>query len=200
MNTLLYEQGYIHIPNFISKIEAYSLSTGFKKFTVEQGLLGDTQVPLSSAFYDYLPFVLLLVNKIPEVNNVYGHYLLPTYSYARVYHTGAELKEHIDRDACEVSLTVNLSKTENWPINFRTKDGNVVSIELDVGDAIMYMGCEIPHWRDVYKGEEHTQLFLHYVAAGENRSWAFFDKAQNKPSQKKLSNNFVGAIPVAIYE
>jgi hypothetical protein len=34
--------------------------------------------------------------------------MLPTYSYARIYANGDELKKHRDRPACEVSVTLHL--------------------------------------------------------------------------------------------
>lgn len=200
MNPILLKQGYLHVPAFITQREALHLATEFKKFTTQQKLDGDHQVPLSSAAYNYLPFVLLLVNKVPEVNKLYGHYVLPTYTYARIYLKNADLKEHIDRDACEISLTVNLNKTCDWPIYFKTPAGETVSLELNPGDAVLYFGCERPHWRNSYEGEEHTQVFLHYVKAHGDRNWAFFDKAQKKSNLvNPLDPYLVQSIPVAKY-
>jgi hypothetical protein len=201
MNQLFIEKGYLHVPNFITAIEAEILTKQFKRHINTQNLTGDSQVQASKATYNFLPFVLLLVNKIPEVNKLYGHSVLPTYTYARLYYKGADLKQHVDRPACEISLTLNLSKTHDWPISFRTKENEIVSIELNPGDAVMYLGCERPHWRDVYEGEEHMQVFLHYVYAHGDNNWAFFDKTNVKPSTPNyLDKHTATAIPLVIYE
>jgi hypothetical protein len=36
-------------------------------------------------------------------------------------------------------------------------------INLEPGDAAIYSGCEIEHWREEFKGDWHAQTFLHYV-------------------------------------
>lgn len=201
MNQFFFKQGYLHIPNFITVIEAEILATQFKRFVNEQNASGDSQVSLSKTAYNFLPFVLLLVNKVPEVNKLFGHYVLPTYTYARVYEKGSDLKEHLDRPACEISLTLNLSKSQDWPIFFKNKDNQVTSLELNPGDAAMYFGCDIPHWRNVYEGEEHVQVFLHYVAAMGNNNWAFFDKTNKNPSTPNyLDSNTIDKIPLVKYE
>jgi hypothetical protein len=35
--------------------------------------------------------------------------------------------------------------------------------ELRPGDALLYRGMELFHWRDAYRGEALVQVFLHYV-------------------------------------
>jgi len=103
--------------------------------------------------------------------------MLPTYSYARLYKNGEVLKRHKDRGACEVSVTLHLgSDGVEWPIYFETPAGDTVSVNLKPGQAVIYLGCIAPHWRDVYEGSDYRQVFLHYVRArGENRHF-YFDK------------------------
>jgi hypothetical protein len=33
---------------------------------------------------------------------------------------------------------------------------------MQPGDAIIYRGCEIDHWRDEFKGLMQSQVFFHY--------------------------------------
>jgi hypothetical protein len=85
--------------------------------------------------------------------------LIPTYGYARVYTYLAALKKHKDRPSCEVSVTVMVgSSGENWPIYV---DDN--KINLNPGDAVIYLGCELEHWREEFSGDWHSQFFLHYI-------------------------------------
>ena len=52
---------------------------------------------------------------------------------------------------------IDSDKTE-WPIYI---EGN--KIILQPGDAAIYLGCELLHWRDEFLGDFHAQSFLHYV-------------------------------------
>jgi len=36
-------------------------------------------------------------------------------------------------------------------------------INLEDGDAVIYRGCDVEHWRNEYKSDYHAQVFLHYV-------------------------------------
>jgi hypothetical protein len=88
-----------------------------------------------------------------------GLNLNPTYAFARVYTYLATLDKHKDRPSCEVSVTVMLgSSGEEWPIYIDGKEFN-----LKPGDAAIYLGCEVEHWREEFKGDWHSQFFLHYV-------------------------------------
>jgi hypothetical protein len=109
-----------------------------------------------------------------------GEKVLPTYTYARVYKEGSELLRHRDRPACEISLTLNLSKDSDWPIYFQRSDGSETSVELEPGDAVMYLGCQSDHWRNKFQGNECVQLFMHYVRSFGAKSWAYFDKQRQQ--------------------
>jgi hypothetical protein len=37
------------------------------------------------------------------------------------------------------------------------------AIDLESGDAAIYLGCEVKHWRDEFQGDFQNQVFLHYV-------------------------------------
>jgi hypothetical protein len=46
-------------------------------------------------------------------------------------------------------------------------------INMEPGDAAIYLGCEVEHWREEFKGDWHAQTFLHYVDKnGLNKEWA----------------------------
>ena len=102
-----------------------------------------------------------------RVEDHVGSRLLPTYSFARIYTTESILKKHVDRGACEysVTLTVGYRNTNGlWPI-FVESEGEMLSVELDVGDAMVYKGMEVPHWRESLPQGIWCQLFVHFVAA-----------------------------------
>jgi len=189
MRLQIIKNNYLYVPGFITPDLAFSLSKEFKEHCIKFNLQGDPQAPNSHSMYDFIPFVRLLVEKVPEVSELLGEKVLPTYTYARVYKAGSELLRHRDRPACEISLTLNLSKDTDWPIYFQRPDGSETSIELEPGGAVMYLGCQADHWRNKFEGQECVQLFMHYVKSYGTKSWAYFDKRQQQeptPSVDKI--------------
>ena len=90
--------------------------------------------------------------------------LTPAYTYARVYKKGDILKRHKDRFSCEISTTLNLGG-DNWPIYVEPsgkENKKGVKVNLKPGDMLIYLGCELEHWREPFKGDECVQVFLHY--------------------------------------
>lgn len=184
MQLQIIQNNYLYVPEFINSQQALDLAKAFKDHCTKFNLNGDPQAPNSHSMYDFMPFLRLLVEKVPEVSDLLGEKVLPTYTYARVYKEGSELLRHRDRPACEISLTLNLSKDKNWPIYFQRPDGSETSIELKSGDAVMYLGCQADHWRNKFDGQECIQLFMHYVRSYGTKSWAYFDKRQQQePTQ-----------------
>jgi hypothetical protein len=184
MNRQLIDNNYLYIPNFISKEEADNLANELIEYSKLPGNLmtaGDYQAPNSLSMYNYLPFVKLLVKKIPEVSKILQEDVLPTYIYTRIYTHGEFLSRHRDRPACEISLSLNLKKDTDWPIWFQKPNGEEISLELNQGDAVMYLGEISDHWRNIYQGHEHVQLFLHYVRAEGSKNWAVFDQLKQQP-------------------
>lgn len=175
MNQII-RNNYLYVPKFISQDDAQDLAKQFKEHSKKFNLQGDLQAPNAPCVYNFMPFVRILIEKIPETATLLGEEVLPTYTYARVYKHGSVLERHRDRPACEISFTVNLSKDVDWPIWFQRPDGSETAVELKSGDAVLYLGCEADHWRTMFEGQEHIQLFLHYVRSYGSNSWAYFDK------------------------
>ena len=114
------------------------------------------------------------------MEKVTGKKLLPTYSFWRMYTYNADLKKHKDRPSCEISATVNISNDgTKWPIFMDNKPFN-----LEPGDAAIYLGCEIEHWREKFKGDYNAQVFLHYVDAFGKNTEYLMDKRINWESIK----------------
>lgn len=125
----------------------------------------DAQVPAAPSFYADNLTECLLERIWPVVESATGTELIPTYSYARVYHNGDVLEPHTDRESCEVSVTLQLGRSHHysWPIYMGDR-----RYDLAEGDAIIYSGCDVKHWREVCAGPGNyysAQVFLHYVRA-----------------------------------
>lgn len=179
MNEYLKENNYVAIDNFLTEQEAKELYETFRNDSTNQSNLftHDSQCPLSLAKYDYRWFVNLLVARLPVMHEVMGELMLPTYSYARVYANGEVLEKHIDRPACEVSVSLHLgSDGTEWPIYFTKPNGETIGVEMKPGQAVIYLGMISEHWRNEFKGEHYGQVFLHYVKAQGEHWNCYFDK------------------------
>ncbi len=111
----------------------------------------------------------------PQVEQLTGLELHPTYSFFRLYGRGDRLIRHLDRKSCEVSLSLNLGQVTDtpWPLWIAGPCGTAAAA-LNPGDALLYRGIECEHWRETFEGEELAQVFLHYVDAnGTYRDWAY---------------------------
>ena len=115
----------------------------------------------------------LMLLKQKKMEEETGKKLLPTYSYWRVYTKFADLKKHTDRESCEISVTVSINGDKPWPIYINGKP-----ITLDKGDAIIYLGRELEHWREEFDGDHQIQTFLHYVDADGIYKDFYMDKRQ----------------------
>lgn len=120
------------------------------------GRFDDDQVPGAFSCYSDFAFETLLQNLKKTIENKTKMKLIETYSYARVYRTGHDLKKHIDRKSCDISGTVNLGG-DPWPIFM---EGN--KILLNPGDLVIYRGEKLVHWREKFEGKYCCQVFLHY--------------------------------------
>ena len=188
------EKGYVHLKGFLHLDSCKELAKELKKL-VEQGkTTKDPQCPLSEAVHGAHVFDKLLEDLTPNFETASGLKLFPTYSYARLYNNqGEELTIHRDRPACEISATLTLDfEGDVWPIFMGTNEdkSNATEIKMNVGDAVLYRGCDIHHWRESYKeGKWQAQVFLHYVDQnGQYAEWKY-DKRESLGLSKTIVEN-----------
>lgn len=161
---------YVVVQNAVDSERCKMLSNYLHKLVDENKTNKDTQCPLSESVYGDPELDKLLEDLKPTIEKATGLKLNPTYSYARRYAPGDELKPHTDREACEISATLTLGfEGDVWPIHVsldNTTDKDVGPINLPIGSLVIYRGMEINHWREPYKeGKWQCQVFLHYVDA-----------------------------------
>ena len=146
----------------------------------EDPILGtwlDDQIPNTFSCYGDFVMETLIMKVLPKMKKETGLDLIPTYTYARAYKKGDCLHRHKDRPSCEISTTINLGG-DPWPIfidgtgadNVIDERKNIVKpnapagtrVDLDIGDMLIYRGCELEHWREPFEGDSCGQVFLHY--------------------------------------
>ena len=175
---LFEQQGYVVIKHFIPRLMCEYISKNISVLEANSRLsFGDTQV--EQAFSGGSPAIVetLLDVMTPVLAQALHCELYPTYSYLRIYLKGAVLAKHTDRYSCEVSATIPIEYESAglWPICIEI-DGQPKKIGLQRGDALIYKGIQIPHWRDPFEGERQVQVFLHYVKKHGQYSEFKFDK------------------------
>jgi len=151
-----------------------------KNIVYDNGMLGtwyDKQVPNTYSIYADPAMETLMMKVLPVMQKETNLSLIPTYSYARLYKKGDILKRHKDRSSCEISTTIHLGG-DPWPIFIDGTGADTVINEhknihkpnapkgtkvlLEIGDMLVYSGCELEHWREPFEGNVCGQVFLHY--------------------------------------
>jgi hypothetical protein len=168
------KQGYVLVTNTLSRemlsiAEQYTLLDEYQDLSLEESsAMNNPQIHNSHSKYadPLMESLLLYYHSLIEENT--GLQLFPTYSYYRVYRPGAHLKKHKDRPSCEISATLclgydykNQAEEYEYPIFM-----NGTPYILKPGDLVIYRGCDLDHWRDIFEappGSHHSQVFLHYV-------------------------------------
>ena len=148
------------------------------QFTEYFGVWNDKQVLDTYSHYSDIAMETLLQEIKPVMEKHTGLELQPSYSYARIYKKGDELKRHKDRFSCEISTTMNLGGDE-WPIYLEPsgkKDMKGVKVNLKPGDMLVYYGCELEHWREKFTGNDCGQVFLHYNKSSKTSKENLYDK------------------------
>lgn len=164
------EERWVYLSDVISRKEAYDLTDYMFELYDEGKLEKDDQCPLSDSIYGSPVFDSLLERLAEPLSKHLEVDLIPAYTYARLYRPGEVLERHTDRPSCEISGTMTLGfdpSQKIWPIFFAKNDEDLFgkSIDIGVGDLVMYRGNELPHWRPKFKGTWQVQVFFHYVDA-----------------------------------
>lgn len=137
----------------------------------------DSQVPTAISIIHH-EYMFETVHEIiwDKIETAIGQELIPTYAYARLYQNGDVLEKHVDRPACEVSVTVQLGRSHNysWPIYM-----GGTPVYMAEGDGVVYPGMDVEHWRDKCDGPDgyySGQGFFHFVLKNGKHTLQAMDK------------------------
>jgi hypothetical protein len=182
---------YLYLKNAVPKKICYFLTSSLL-LNSRINNKGDHQVPNAKTIISHeLMFDTLLELVWPMLEETINEKLIPTYSYARLYQNGNILNKHSDRESCEISVTIQLGRSHHysWPIFM---GGN--RVDLAEGDAVVYKGIEIEHWREECKGPNNYysgQVFLHYVRENGQYKNHALDKRWEKNPFSRNDNNLM---------
>jgi len=197
--TFFYDNGYLKINNIVDPLllkenppEEFGQFT-FKKIDSQNFSIYkedvESQVPGSTSRYSYPPYIKYHTDIRLKIEKIIGEKLYNTYFYDRFYFVNQDLKKHKDRDSCEISISVQISTNSPnpWDFSLETLKGKNVSVGLNDGSGLLYLGCDVMHWRDPLKSRHkflkrklynfikkdddtyHHQIFFHYVRANGHR-------------------------------
>lgn len=93
----------------------------------------------------------------------------PSYTFLVKYPPGCQMARHTDREQCVWNMSLVLQRElplgqPPWPIYLETRQGPV-DVRLQPGDAVLYPGTEIPHWRPVLQAEHVDVVLFHFVSS-----------------------------------
>ncbi len=175
--TLYQQKGFEVVKGFIPPFFAQYLKNYFTlRVQNDPSLKGDTQAENSACVYGDPAFDMVMAMSCPLVEKILGKRLIPQYTYARIYYDGSVLEKHRDRPECQHSISLSLGQEADklWPLWIEDRDGKQHASNLEAGDALIYNGTELTHWRDKFEGTSQHQLFMHYVDAdGEFKNRVF---------------------------
>lgn len=183
----MHSKQYHIIRGFLTKEEIEHCNRRFDLY-LERGILyaDDTSIySCGTMFDDYCE------SKRHIVEEAFGKKFYSNYGYGRQYVKDEFLPLHVDRNGCEITMTIAINKSEpydNWPIYYHTASRpshesydlmtlpdnlkNVNEVILEPGDALVYYGMTVPHWRHPLHYDWHRQVFLHYVEQdGKYKDW-----------------------------
>ena len=162
-------KGYVIVKDFLDDLTLSTVSKYLENRVNRQEWVEVDEDKISAYKYYADPFIeVILESATAKVAEVCGREaIFPTYSFARIYQKGESLFPHVDRPSCEISVTVNVANLgEPSPIFMKYDTNEEVKCVLSPGDAVVYKGCEVEHWRNpLIEGQLVVQFMLHYVDA-----------------------------------
>lgn len=182
MNKNFDAAGYVKVEELIDTQTIRTISQYFENKINRGEWVGKKEVEVGDSsklgYYADPLIEVMLKQCLPAIEEHTGLELEPTYSFSRVYQEGEELTPHTDRPSCEISVTINVACTGDiWPIWMQYEDKDPAKCLLNPGDAVIYKGCDVTHWRrKLPKGCINVQFMLHYVIKNGPYAEYKFDK------------------------
>jgi len=159
------------LPALLQPAQLATLADYYRRLVASgRWALGDAQVERRYGWHNERMAQFFQHQLAWYVSQVAREPVKPTYSYSSAYQGGAALPAHTDREQCDYTLSMLLDEADPsgwgpWPLWFLTPEGRR-SVTVGPGEAVLFRGCELPHWREAAPPDRwQTMLLFHYVAA-----------------------------------
>lgn len=158
--------GLLH-PHEIAALRAYL------RALFAEGLLSWGDDPVENRYVAHNEPVsrILHARLLPLMEAVVARPLRPSYSFVSCYQGGARLLRHVDRPQSIYSISMQVDYQPDpagptgWRLGFVTTSGREELANMALGDAAVYRGVDIPHFREgaLPEGHSSSQLIFEYV-------------------------------------
>ncbi len=167
-----FERGYVQLTGLLPPFHIGALRRYYRYHTrMGTFALGDDQTPGRYVAYDEPTTRYVQQQLTRTVSDLARRVVVPSYSYLALYQGGAALDPHTDREACEYTISLCIDATPDpqthgaWPLRLMTADGEV-SVTQGIGDALLFRGRYLTHWRDqLPAGYTSSSVLFHFVDA-----------------------------------
>lgn len=167
--TFLAQNHYLVLRKLLPPLQLGALRTYLRQLH-QQGFFqrGDLLVQEREYIHND-PVIRFLQQQIfRHLQPLFSQAVKPSYTYLTLYPPGVSMVKHTDREQCAWNMSLvldmeTLVPTENsWPLYLQTAQGQQ-AIHLNLGDAVLYPGYHMPHWREPADQAVAVALF-HFVA------------------------------------
>jgi hypothetical protein len=166
-------EGYAIVRDLVHPFQLGAMRTYYRSLVAGGGLpLGDSHVAERYQLGNEVVGTFFHAQLASLVSRVAAEPVKPSYVYLASYRPGADLKRHVDREQCEFSISLLVDYIPDpdgpcgWPLFLENPAAPEVvhAADLGIGDALIYRGRELVHYRQpLPEAHQSTSFFLHYV-------------------------------------
>lgn len=167
------KDGFATMPMLIHPFHLGALRRYYRRMVRTGGMaLGDNCSPKRSVAYQESAATFFHRQAADTVSAVAGVRVKPTFAYVASYPGGTDLEAHTDRAQCEYAVSVLIDyvpepvEQSPWPLQFAGPNGTR-KVWQCLGDAVLYRGTRISHWRDrLAAAAMSTSMLFYFVNEG----------------------------------
>lgn len=165
----LSQEQYLHIPGLLSPLQIAALREYTRQMR-HSAELSQQDDDYTRRNYKFLDQVLTFWHQhlLKIMTPLVDAQLRPSYNVIS-YYEDTHLNRHKDREPCIWNVSIQLdtdppnAEGAPWPIWLETRHGPT-AIPLQAGDALIYRGRDMEHWREALPpGRRETVLLFHFV-------------------------------------
>lgn len=194
----LYPTEVLHAFHNQMQVDLQAAGRPIQSFTASGPLLRHQAIEVYAL--QYAPMLTFLWGLTPRIALATGCDLLPTYAYFRAYRQDDICRVHLDRHACEhsLSLTVAYGDDKPWALSVETERTDVPShtvsddfggssygsVAMLPGDGVLYQGIHHRHGRlEPNPNTWSAHLFLHWL----DKNGPYRDQAFDRPMRERVA-------------